>query len=152
MRDYLPTMAVIKCLIGQVVDRLEMFCVDECLLWYPGGILDEDVFVSISKNIYLATPPEESGFKAGRHWDVERMHVLLEATISTQEMLDLPTRREDTVTVRSIRQEVLTILEQCRDTLRMLKYSVMSFDREKDVSPLCLSRQKYICLEQEDSS
>ena len=48
VRDNLPAMAAIKCLIGQAVDRLEMFGVNECLLRYPGEILNEDVFFSIS--------------------------------------------------------------------------------------------------------
>ena len=48
MRDNLLAVGAIKCLIGQVVDCLEMFGVNECLLRYPGELLDEDVFFSIS--------------------------------------------------------------------------------------------------------
>lgn len=40
VRDNLPAMAAIRCLIGQTVDRLEMFGVDESLLRYPKEVVD----------------------------------------------------------------------------------------------------------------
>jgi len=48
VRDNLPAMAAIKCLIGQIVDQPEMFGVDECLLQHPGKVSGGDVFFTIS--------------------------------------------------------------------------------------------------------
>ena len=45
VRNNLPVMAAIKCLIGQIVDQPEMFGVDECLLQHPGEVSGGDVFL-----------------------------------------------------------------------------------------------------------
>ena len=60
-----------------------------------------------------------------------KMHVLLDATIHTQEMLVLLTRLESTVTIGSIHQEASIISEECEDTLRILKYIVGWVLRER---------------------
>ena len=48
VRDNIPAMAAIKCLIGQIVDQPEMFGIDECLLQHPGEVSGGDVFFTIS--------------------------------------------------------------------------------------------------------
>ena len=151
VRDNLPAMAAIKCLVGQVVDRLELFGVDECLLWCPGEVLEEDVFFSISnapedsqlgamEGDYLSYDTVRrkwirSGKASGIGKDacfVGRNNTHAKNARSTDQMRQhryyqkYPARGVENIgAVRGYFEDIEV-------------YCGMGFDREEDVSPLCL--------------